>query len=146
MVIKKYKKLFDDLKPIEPPVGLFERIILAIKREQELQKTKRLLFGLLFLLIISFVAMPFSCLLLVEQIKNSGILYFISTAISDFSVFLAFWQDFCLAILESLPIVAVGVFTINIALFLFTLRLFIYKKRLLLAYLIDRISYGRATN
>jgi len=132
---KDYEKLFTHLKPIEPPAGLFDRIILAIKREQELQHTKRLLFGFLALLVISFGAAPFSWTLLANQVESSGIFYFITTAISDFGTFLAFWQNFSLAILESLPVIGIVVFTINMALTLFTLRLFLYKKQFLLKYL-----------
>jgi len=135
---RDFEKIFSHLKPAEPAAGLFDRIILAIKREQELQKTKRLLFGFLSLLIVSFISMPFSWMLLVQQLKNSGILYFISAAISDFGIFLALWQNFALAILESLPIVAIVIFTVNMALVLFTVRLFLYRKRLLLTYLIRR--------
>lgn len=133
---KDYEKLFSYLEPAEPSAGLFDRIILAIKREQELQRTKRLLFGFLSLLIISFVAAPFSWTLLIEQVENSGILYFVSAALSDSGVFLVLWQDFGLAILESLPIMGIAVFLVNMALILFTVRLFLYRKRLLLAYLI----------
>lgn len=137
---KDYEKLFTHLKPVEPPAGLFERIILAIKREQELQQTKRLLFGFLALLVISLVAAPFSWMIFVEQMESSGILYFISTAISDFGTFFALWQNFGLAILESLPVIGIAVLTINMALVLFTLRLFLYKKRLLLGYLIHSFA------
>jgi hypothetical protein len=135
---QEFEKLFSNLKPAEPPAGLFDRIILAIKREQELQQTRRLLFGFLSLLIISFITMPFSWTLLAEQAENSGIFYFISAAISDFGVFLTLWQSFGLAIIESLPIMAIVIFTLNMALILWTLRLFLYRKRLLLAYLIHR--------
>ncbi len=83
---KDYEKLFSRLKPAEPPVGLFDRIILAIKREQELQHTKRLLFGFLFLLVASFIATPLSWSILISQIESSGISYFISTALSNFDV------------------------------------------------------------
>jgi len=130
-----FEKLFSHLKPAEPPAGLFDRIILAIKREQELRQTKRLLFGFLFLLVASFIATPLSWMMLVNQVENSGILYFISTAVSDFGTFLALWQNFSLAILESLPIVGIVAFLMSIGIALFTLRLFLYKKRLLLGYL-----------
>lgn len=132
---KDYEKLFTHLKPAEPSVGLFDRIILAIKREQELQHTKRLLFGFLLLLVASIIAMPFSWTLLVGQVESSGVLYFISTVVSDFSAFLALWQDFSFAILESLPITGIVAFTLSIGMALFTLRLFLYRKRLLLGYL-----------
>jgi len=55
---KDYEKLFTNLELKEPPASLFDRIILAIKREQELRHTKRLLFGFLFLLLISLVITP----------------------------------------------------------------------------------------
>lgn len=133
---KHYEKLFTHLEPAEPSVGLFDRIVLAIKQEQKLQHTKRLLFGFLFLLVVSIVATPFSWTLLVSQVENSGILYFISTAVNDFNTFFTLWQDFSLAILESLPITGIVAFTLSIGMVLFTLRLFLYRKRLLLRYLI----------
>jgi hypothetical protein len=135
---KNYKKFFNNLKQIEPPPPLFNRIILEIKREQELQKTKRLLFGFLFFFIVSLVATSFSFRMLVSQAKNSGTLYFISTVVYDFETFLNFWKDFSLSILESLPIVEIIFFAINLIIFLFTIHLFLSRKRLLLAYLIQK--------
>jgi len=131
---KDYEKLFTNLKPVEPSAGLFDKIILTIKREQGLQHTKRLIFGFVSLLLISFVAIPFSWTLLVGQVESSGIFYFISTAVNDFGTFLILWQNFSLAILESLPIMGIIAFTVNMALILFIVRLFLYRKRLLLAY------------
>jgi len=132
---KDYEKLFTHIKPEEPPAGLFDRIILAIKREQELQHTKRLLFSFLFLLVASLIATPLSWSILINQIESSGILYFISTALSDFGTFLVLWKDFSLAILESLPLAGMMIFAISLGMSIFTLRLFLYKKRLLLGYL-----------
>jgi hypothetical protein len=132
---KDYEKLFSHLSPSEPPQGLFDRIIVAIRKEQDSKKTRRLLFGFLSILIISSAMMPFSWNLLLEQADNSGILYFISAAFGNFGVFLSLWQNFGLAIIESLPIVAIAIFMINIALILFTVRLFLHRKNLLLSYL-----------
>jgi len=131
---KDYEKLFTHLEPKEPPAGLFDRIILAIQREQELRHTKRLVFSFLTLLIVSVAAAPFSFALLTDQMENSGILYFLSTAISDLSMFFTFWQDFGIAIAESLPVVGILAFTINLILLVFTVRLFLHEKRLLLTY------------
>jgi len=125
---RKHRK-FGDFEPVEPSAGLFDRIIAAIKQEQELRHTKRLLFGFLVLLIISFIATPLSWSMFINQLKSSGIIYFISLAISDFDIFLNLWQDFSLAILESLPITGIIVFTISIGMALFTLRLFLYPVR-----------------
>jgi len=128
-----------NIRQIEPPEGLFDRIILAIRREQELQYRKRLLFGFAGLLVISFVAVPFSWTILINQIKTSGISYFISAAFSDFGAFLILWQDFGLAILESLPLMGMMIFAISLGVSIFTIRLFLYKKRLLFNYLIKNI-------
>jgi len=132
---KDFEKLFSRLDPAEPSAGLFDRIILAIEREREIRQKRRLLLGFLSLSIVSFIAAPFSWILLVNQVESSGIIYFISAAVSNLGIFLALWQDFSLAILESLPVMAITVFLVNIALILFTVRLFLHKKRLLLAYL-----------
>lgn len=132
---KDYEQLFTHLTTPEPPAGLFDRIILAIKREQELRQTKRLLFSFLFLLVASLIATPLSWSILINQIESSGILYFISTALSDFGTFLVLWKDFSLAILESLPLAGMMIFAISLGMSIFTLRLFLYKKRLLLGYL-----------
>ena len=137
---ENFEKLFSHFEAPEPPAGLFEKIILAIKREQELRRTRRLLFSLLFLLVVSLILTPFSWIMLVSQVKSSGILYFISAAVSDFGGFLTLWQDFGLAILESLPIIGIVAFTISIGMAFFTLRLFLYKKRLLLGYLMHSFN------
>ena len=138
-MIQDFEKFFSRIKPAEPPVGLFDRIILAIKREQELQHTRRLLFSFLLLLALSIITVPFSWTILVNQIENSGVSYFISTAISDLSTFAILWQDFSLAILELLPIMGIVAFVTSLGIALFTLRLFLYKKRLLLDYLIHNV-------
>ena len=137
---KEYEKLFTHLEPKEPPVGLLDNIILAIKKEQEIRQTKRLIFGFFFLLIISFGAAPFSWAMLAEQAESSRTLYFLSAATSDFGIFFAFWQDFVLAIIESLPIMGITVFTLNMILVIFTVRLFLHKKRLLLGYLMHSFN------
>jgi len=124
-MIKGYKNF--KFRHVEPPPGLFERIILAIKKEQELQKAGRLLKASLFLLILSLSFAPLSWKMLVFQAQNSGIIYFILTALYDFKIFITFWRDFCLAILESLPIAGIIFFAANLAIFFFAFR-FILKK------------------
>jgi len=122
----------------KPPSGLFERIISAIRKEQELRRSKRLLFEFLTLLIISLVATPFSFSVLLSQIQSSGIFYFVSTAAMNFSSFINAWQDFVMAILEALPVFGLLIFSISVGITLFTLRLFLYKKRLLFRYLFNQ--------
>jgi len=142
---KDYRKSFKELQDPEPPPELFDRIILAIKREEKLRQTKRLLVGFLFLLIISSVTTPLSFKILITQAKNSGIFYFVSSAISDFGIFLALWQDFSLAILESLPVMAIIFFMFSLILFLFTIRFFLYQKKIIFGLFNSQIKHGRKT-
>ena len=138
---KDYEKLFTHLEPPEPPAGLFDRIILAIKYEQELRNTKRLAFGFLALLTISLISAPFSWLMFLKWMNESGVFQFVSVALNDLGAFFALWPDFILAIVESLPIAVMTVFFVNIILLIFTLRLFLRGKKLFLAYL--RQTYAR---
>lgn len=124
-----YKKLFTYLKPTALPPGLFDKIIFKIKFEQERRRSKKLLFSFMFLLAASLITLPISWSIFIFQAKSSGIYYFIATAIKDFNVFLALWQDFSLAILEALPITGIVAFMLSLGLTLFTLRLFLYKKQ-----------------
>lgn len=135
---KDYEKLFTHLEPPEPPVGLFNRILFAIKQEQELQSTKRLALSFLALLVISLLFAPFSWSLFSGQMVESGVLQFMSIAINDLETFFALWQDFSLAIAESLPVMGIAILTINIILAIFTIRLFLYKRRLLLGFFLQR--------
>jgi hypothetical protein len=120
---------------IEPAEGLFERIILAIKREEVLRHTRRLAVGFLLLLIVSCAAAPFSFGLLINQVRYSGLLYFVSAGLGDIGLSLAIWKDLILAMAEALPLLGVIVFAVNMMVAVFTVRLFLYKKRLLLNYL-----------
>jgi hypothetical protein len=114
---------------------LFDRIILAISREKELRQSRKLLFGFLFLAVLSVAATPFSAIMLGRQLENSGIYYVISAAFGNFKTFLALWQNFGLAILESLPVSGLLVFLLSVGTALFTVRLFLHKKGVMLGYL-----------
>ncbi len=141
MVRKDYEKLFSRIEPPAPPMGLLDKIILAIKREQELSKTKRLAFGFFALLIISISAAPFSWAFFSGEIAASGVMQFVSIAINDIDTFLSLWPDSFLAIAESLPIMSLILFAINITLAVFTLRLFLHRKGMLLDYFLHGMRF-----
>ncbi|MCH7598088.1 hypothetical protein IID27_03590 [Patescibacteria group bacterium] len=136
---KDHEKLLTHLESPEPPAGLFDQIILAIKREQELRNTKKLVFGFLALLAISFTTAPFSWNFFLAQMVESGILQFISIAVNSLETFLALWPYSIIAVAESLPIMGIIMFVTNMILVVFTIRLFLYKKRLLVSYLLQRV-------
>ena len=122
--------------PAKPSAGLFDRIILAIQREKELRQGKKILTSFVFLLFFSCATIPFSFILFTQQWQKSEIFYFIYTALENLRVFFSLWQDFLLSIVEALPITGTILFAINLALFVFTIRLFLHKKNLLFKYLL----------
>ena len=114
----------------EPTIGLFDRIILAIKREEELTKTRKLVFTFFALLVVSVSAAPFSWQYLINQLNESGTFYFVSAAMSNLGSAVFFWEDFGIAIAESFPVSGVSIFILNLILAVFTIRLFIHKRGL----------------
>ncbi len=124
-----------NVEPIDLSVGLFDKIISVVALEKEKEHSKKIVYALVLLLLISVIAFPFSWNLFMADWRSSGAEYFISTGLGNMRVFLAFWQDFTFSILESLPVIPMILFVLNIALLLFTVRLFLYKKGFLLKYL-----------
>ena len=122
-----FEKLFTHLKPVEPPGDLFERVVFAIQKEQQLQRKRRQLFGFSIALLALF-ALPFSSLLLTNQIKESGIFYFFASLFMDWNLILALGKEYLLAILESLPIVGITIFLGNLVFILFAWRILITNK------------------
>lgn len=120
---------------------LFDKIILAIRKEKELRQGRKLLLGFFFLLIISIVATPLSLAIFIARINSSGIYYFLAAGFNDLSLFFSLWRDMGLIILESLPVAGLAFFALSLGLAVFTLRLFLYKKKLLLNYLINSAIY-----
>jgi hypothetical protein len=118
--------------PVLPSAGLFDRIIAAISQEKELKKGRKLLGLFIILFAISLLAMPFSTLFFMQQWQASGSGYFISAAVSNVDMFIVFWPDFMLSILESLPVLAITLLVLDVILLLFSVRLFLYRKGLLL--------------
>jgi hypothetical protein len=134
MTNEAYGKLFSQIEAAEPSAGLLDRVLLAIKKEQRRQQARKLAFVLVLLLVVSVAATSFSWTILVGQLAKSGFIYFIKAALSDFATFLSLWQDFGLAVLESLPILGLVALMASIGLFVFTLRWFLREKDLLAGY------------
>ncbi len=135
--MQKHSDKFFKNKPAKPNAGLFDKIISAIKREKETKQTRKILLAFLCLLAISVVSLPFSWSVFTEQWRASRVAYYMSTAFVNFNVFPVLWQNFTLSVLESLPIMAITLFAVNLALAVFTLRLFLHKKQLLFRYFVN---------
>jgi len=108
----------------EPPNDLFLKIIARIEREKEIKQTRKLiLFAIPF--VFSLILLPFSWNYFWTEIKNSGIFYFFETLFTNLSLVSTYWKDFVFAILESLPILAIVAFIVNL-LFNFSLAYLVF--------------------
>ena len=126
---------------INPSTNLYDRIILAIKKEQETQKIKKLFLLLSIVFVLSFIVTIASIVLFIKEFNASGTIYVVKTALSDLSLFKTLWQYFFLAFIELLPISSIIVFLVCLFITLFSLRLLMYKKYLLIKTLLN-YSHG----
>jgi len=90
---------------VEPPHGLFDKIINRIHREQRLLILRRIVvFSVLFLGSLIAIVPSFNTLSL--NMEQTGFLKFSALIFSDFSLVMAYWKNFSLAVLETLPAVS----------------------------------------
>jgi hypothetical protein len=79
----------DNFNIINPSNNLYDRIILAIQKEKESQKIRKvfIFFTLIFIFSLSFTTI--SVLSFIKALRYSGAIYIIETAVSDLSLFLS---------------------------------------------------------
>ena len=91
----------------EPSPELFLKIMKRIRREERILAFKKI--GLLSVIsLASVVAFVPAIKMLVQEAQSSGFVQFASLAFSDFEVLKAYWQNFALTILETIPAVALA--------------------------------------
>lgn len=124
---KDFQEIFTYLEEKIPKQELLSKVLVAIRKQEIKRKNQKMAGFLLLSLVIAFTV-PFTSQMLISQINNSGIAYFLGAIVNDFHSFLNFWQEFILAILESLPITGLLVFAVSLEAFIFAFRLFLREK------------------
>lgn len=119
---KDYEKLFSQLETPEPAAGLFDKIIQRIRREQRLLVIKRRLVLFSVGTLGSVVAFIPVFRLVQSGLAESGFMEFFSLIFSDLGLVTAHWQNFVLALLESLPVMSVVMFLAVIFIFIESLK------------------------
>lgn len=119
---KDYEKLFSRLESPEPPAELLGKIIARIQKEKQFIFIKKRLFFFSTVMLVSTVALIPTINVFQEGLTQSGLLQFISLFASDFGLVIADWQNFGLAILESLPVMNVIAFLFAALVFLWSLK------------------------
>jgi len=106
---------------VEPPAGLFDKILNRIRKEQRLLALRRIvIFSVLFFGSIVAIIPSFSTLS--SDVRQTGFLQFFSLIFSDFSLVSAYWKNFSLAILETLPAVSLAALAAVILILLQSLK------------------------
>lgn len=103
-MLRDYEKLFSRLKPPEPPGELFDRIMSRIRAERRLLTIRRRLTLFSAIIIASAVAFVPVYQMVQAGFAESGFNEFFSLIFSDTGIVMAYWQNFILSLLETLPI------------------------------------------
>lgn len=119
---KDYEKLFTHLKPQEPPAGLFGKIMARIHEEERLMSIKKRLFLFSITVLVSAGALIPAVNAFQADFAQSGLTQFLSLLFSDLGTVMASWQEFGLAVLESLPITSIAAFLFTMLVFLWSLK------------------------
>lgn len=119
---KDYKKLFTHLEPMEPPVGLFNRVMNRIREEKQLIILKRRI--MIFSVgLLASVAMFIPVFRWVQaDLTQSGFLQFFSLVFSDFKIVITYWQNFSMSLLETVPAVSLAILFATVFAFLELLK------------------------
>lgn len=121
---KDYKELFTHLEPPEPPAGLFNKIMASIREEKLLLSIKKrlILFSAVILASVGILIPVVGAFQ--AEFSQSGFSQFLSLMFSDLGAVIANWQDFGLALLESLPATSLIAFLATLLVLLWSLKHF----------------------
>jgi hypothetical protein len=106
---------------IEPPKGLFNKIMKRIHREERILVLRRVIVFSITLL-ASVVGLFPTYGMLASDLSRSGFFRFLSLTFSDFSVVTAYWQSFAMILLQSLPALSLALFLAIILTFLQSIK------------------------
>lgn len=120
-----YEKSPMRFRPPEPPVGLFDRIMVRIHEEELLLSVRKRLFLFSITALGSVTAFVPVVNAFRIEFTQSGFGQFFSLLFSDGGWVAAHWQDFGLALLESMPAASIGAFLFMLLVFLWSLKHFI---------------------
>lgn len=106
---------------IEPPIGLLEKVLKRVHKEERLLVLRRIIiFSITLLASLSGLVPSYKILL--SGFNQSGFMNFFSLMFSDFSFVMAHWQSFTMILLESLPAISLVVFLAVVLVFLQSIK------------------------
>ncbi len=109
----------------KPPKDLFNKVMRRINEEHKLLVFKRQLIFLSIAFVGSMAALIPAFQMAQAEFTESGFATFFSLLFSDVGIIAAYWQNFALSLLETLPATSLIIFLIVMLLFLESLKLLI---------------------
>ena len=102
---------------IEPPIGLYEKIITRIHHKERVLILRRVIVFSTTLIISLVLFFPVVSMLMYD-INQSGFLQFSSLMFSDTSSVMTYWRSFMMTLLETLPALSLALFLAVLVTFL----------------------------
>lgn len=121
--MKKYSPI-SNYSP-RPPKSLFEKIMRRIREERKLLALKRKLIFLSIVFVGSIAALIPTFRMTQAGFVESGFIEFFSLLFSDANIIAAYWKNFALSLLETLPVTNLIMLLTVMLLFLESLKLLI---------------------
>ena len=106
---------------IEPPIGLLEKIMKRIHREERILVLRRIIIFSITL-VISVIGFFPAFSMLIADFNQSGFLQFSSLMFSDFSTVSTYWQSFTMTLLQTLPALSLALFLAVLLTFLQSIK------------------------
>ncbi|OGY41199.1 MAG: hypothetical protein A2Y82_02025 [Candidatus Buchananbacteria bacterium RBG_13_36_9] len=125
------KELFKNILSIEPPNDLITKITLRIEEEKELRKIRRQFVIFIFSSAGSLGAIALIFYFVKLKMLETGFWQLLSLLFSDFKIILANWQNFSLALLETLPVPLIVSLLFCFLLFIISLKFLIKDIKIL---------------
>jgi len=107
---------------LDPSPQLYLKIINRLHKEEKILAIKKIIF-FSTTFILSVAGMFFTVKSLIQNLQTSGFIYYISLLFSDFSIIKAYWQNFLLALLETLPALSITLCLTILLIFMQSIKL-----------------------
>lgn len=122
-MVKNREKIFELLDPSEQSEELFNKVMCRINIERKILIVRRkvAIFSAIFVVITAVLALVFR--ITQAEFADSGFFVFLSLLFSDAGTVMAYWQNFSLSLLETIPVTSLIIFLAAVIIFLESLKL-----------------------
>lgn len=103
--MKNYQELFASFELPSHSPELLGRVMEKIEQKEHMALKRKLIFHSVFS-VLSMAGLVLSWQWLQNNLASTGFWHFFSLLFSDSQVILAYWQNFALALIETLPVTA----------------------------------------